>query len=205
MENIYTSIEAFRVYGNFMGFFPLSFNGPSRKGIWKVKKVNILQVFISLGILFISSVANIIHYLRAWYKWDNIFHFSIWSWLIMVAYPMIFMQFLFQMSNLNEIKELFKILHEIDLKFQLMSMKVNFESHRKFVKYFTIFIVFTPILNYSFTFFSGYYLSESDVDSLLQELFYFCYMFYQCYIITQFITFTYLLKERFKLLGELLK
>jgi hypothetical protein len=58
LENFFTSVEPFLVFAKFLGFFPMSFDGPARNGKFKVKFFNIFATscftLISALILFLN-------------------------------------------------------------------------------------------------------------------------------------------------------
>lgn len=51
MENFYTSVKSFLFFAKLLGIFPMSFEGPARKGLLKVKWQN---VFISFCLVLVT-------------------------------------------------------------------------------------------------------------------------------------------------------
>lgn len=57
MENIFTVAKPFLVFARFLGLFPLSFEGPARKGILRVKLVNIAITICTMILIFVTVVS----------------------------------------------------------------------------------------------------------------------------------------------------
>jgi hypothetical protein len=59
MENIFTAAEPFLVFGQIIGFFPKSFCGPAREGVFAVKWYNVLTSTCLFSLLIFNVVINI--------------------------------------------------------------------------------------------------------------------------------------------------
>lgn len=204
MENFFTSSEPFFLLARSMGFIPYSFDGLSRKGNLKITKLNILQVFIAMSILFFVAIANFIHY-RFYLRGMDFFEYSIWSWLLMFSYPLIFFQFIFQMFKMKDIKKLCNSIDECDRKLNILYLKVDHKKHRKFIKYLTLIVICLPSLNYAQTMIFCQYFNILSSDTLIQEFFYSIHLIFENFIFAQFIVLVYHVRERFLLLSKALK
>lgn len=60
MQNIYSTSKNFLLYGKYFGFYPLSFEGPARKGFWKFKKINLFPTLCSVLLLISIIYMNIV-------------------------------------------------------------------------------------------------------------------------------------------------
>jgi hypothetical protein len=205
MDNFYTSIKPFCIFANYMGFFPFSFDGPARKGFLKIKKINVLQIVLVLIILTTATVGNFVLYVYTYDPTLSFFRYSVWTWLMVFADPIIFLQFFIQLKKQHEIRSFLKLMHDIDLRFMSLGLQVDHKSHRKFVRNLSISIMFLPCMNYIIPVLGSYYYGQISSNTFAQEFFYFVYVSVECFIFTQFVVFTYLLRERFKLLSKLLR
>lgn len=53
MDNIYTVAENFLIFGKCLGFYPFSFDGPSKKGIFVTKLYDVVASVVLLAIVSI--------------------------------------------------------------------------------------------------------------------------------------------------------
>lgn len=60
-ENIFTTSEHFLTLLKFSGLFPMSFNGPTRDGNFKIKATNVIVSLLSLSTLVTCFIVNLIN------------------------------------------------------------------------------------------------------------------------------------------------
>lgn len=61
MENIFTTIEPFCIVMKMFGIFPISFDGPAYKGVFKTTFCDALATIISLCLLLLIIIANMLY------------------------------------------------------------------------------------------------------------------------------------------------
>lgn len=166
------------------------------KGIFKYNKTNLIQVIV---VLLIFTIANIFHY-RFFICGMDFFEYSIWSWFLFFSYPLIFIQFIFQMCKLNEMRELMRVLYKCDIKIYSLYLQIDHRKQRKVVKYLLIFIVSWVAINVIQVTICHYF-NLLGLHSMIQGYFYSLILLFENYVCFQFIVPSYQVRERFKLLN----
>lgn len=108
MDNVYTSFELLLRITNFVGFFPISFNGPARRGILETSCADCIiaaVVVIVNSVLVFFILAN-----NAFVSLDSkILHYG-WAVILMSEYIFIFLlHFLYLFRAKNFVKFLHKL------------------------------------------------------------------------------------------------
>jgi hypothetical protein len=70
MENIFTAAKPFLVVSKYLGLFPMSFDGPTRKGSLKLKWTDLIYLFLAF-FLFISALYFCLTSKITFYKTDS--------------------------------------------------------------------------------------------------------------------------------------
>jgi hypothetical protein len=199
MENFYTTVRPFCKLGNFLGFFPFSFDGDVRKGNLIIKKVNLLQMAIAIAFLILMMVANSVQYKMSLINRD-FFEYGVWSWVMSFSLPSLLIILVMQMTMHKKIKKFFAHMHACDEKFYKLGIMIDHARHRIVIILLSLLTVFVTVFNYS-----QIVLAQSlEVEALIQEFFFACYLLYECFIFSQFIIMAYLVRERFKCLQSYL-
>lgn len=198
MENFYTAIEPFCIISKFLGFLPLSFEGPIRKGILKTKNFDLISSAIWIVILMTISIqaCDI-----ASKSSQNFFRAQVWSWILMTgAMSIVVVNFVYQMIKLKKIVNFFHHLHSCDLKLYTLNAQVNHKRDKIFIAMISISALFCPMFYYIFMIIAAYLLNQNL--GLIWNLMYDVYLMYKCYLFVQFITAAYAVRERLKALNN---
>jgi len=186
----------------------MSFVKPVRKGKLKFTNISLLRASIAfvvlIGILFFV-VDNHVKYISEHQPFLGI---MVWSWLLIFLYPMIAIQLSFQMVKAKDIRNFFNFMDGIDNKFYKLFIKIDHKRHRKIVFRITATIISSLTVRFigSLIFAIMYrdkYTTNANV--LAQEIAYFGYLLYVFIFSLQFVFTTYLLRERFSVLKDLLR
>lgn len=205
MNNYFTSIEPFY---KIFGLLPLSFENQAWKGNMKVSYLSLAKsigVFLFLIILMFFIIWNHIIFIN---EKQPFLALMFWSWFLVAVYPTIFIQFSYQMIKSKDIRKFFKFMDEIDHKFRKLCINIDHQRHRKITFRSTIIIAvtliirFIPVLIFSILN-KEYYKSNGNMTA--NEISYFGFLIYISAFTLQFVFPTYLLRERFIALKELLE
>lgn len=208
MENLYTSIRPFYKVLKFFGLFPMNFEGPIRNGNLKITKLSMINTIILFGVLA-STMANIImNHIKFEEEKQPFLGMIIWSWFLIFIYPVIIIQLIIQMTVIKDIRNYFKFMHEIDKKMRGLFVKIDHVRHQKVIFWSTIFFLFTIIARFIASLFNGMvygvvYATKGNL--VVQEFSYVCFLFSETFFILQFVFPTYLIRERFRILTDLLR
>jgi len=208
MENYFTSIEPFYKITNVFGFLPMSFVKPVRNGNLKFTYFSVFRtslVFVFLLILIFFIIRNHIIFSN---ENQSFLVVMIWSWFLLFIYPFIIVQLIFQLTKAKDIRDLFCFIDEIDSKFHKLFIKIDHQRYRKKIFRVTVFMIGTLILRFSGSFVVGllnaeHYTSKGSMQ--VQEIAYLVFLLYVTLFTLQFVFLTYLLRERFVVLKELLR
>jgi hypothetical protein len=208
MDNYFTSIEPFYKIAKIFGLFPMNFEKPIRKGNLKFTKFSIMWTIITFIILLTMNGFIIHNHITYTLENQPFFSLMVWSWFLIVVYPIIIVQVIIQMYKMKDIRKFIHFMHQIDLKIQQLHIQLD---HKKFIrKIFCTTIISTGNMLIRFLVSSIYacysksfLLTEGSM--IVQEICYLCVLFYQCFFTLQFIFPVYLINERFKALKELLR
>jgi hypothetical protein len=99
-------------------------------------------------------------------------------------------------------------MNKIDSKFQKLFIKINHQRYKKKIFRVTVFMISTLILRFTGSFAVGIINSEhytSKGSMQVQEIAYLVFLLYVTLFTLQFVFITYLLRERFVVLRELLR
>lgn len=117
MENVFTAFEPFLGFSKLVGFCNVSYDGPTRKGIFKVKWFNI---FASSGLIAFFTVFNFLNVKNGnfvdidsdllYYGWMVPSLFELGSQLILL---------LWQFSKKKHFVSVLQKLHDVDKKVKL--------------------------------------------------------------------------------------
>lgn len=112
MENVYTVSKTFLTTIKFLGFFPLSFEGPARKGFLKVKWYNFINVSCLIAFsIFISVLLS----KRLFFVFnDSSFIDEIWNSLMRLENFSYFGLFTYQMFRIKNTVKFLKLLYSFD-------------------------------------------------------------------------------------------
>lgn len=208
MDNYFTSIEPFYKISNIFGFLPLSFVKPVRKGNLKFSYFSIFRTILVFVALFLLIILIIRNHIIFTYEKQSFLVVMIWSWFLLFIYPFITTQLIFQLTKAKEIRNLFYFMDEIDSKFHKLFIKIDHQRYRKKVFSATFVIIGILVLRFSGSFVVGilnieHYKSKGSMQ--VQEIAYFVFLLYVTLFSLQFIFPTYLVRERFIALKELLR
>lgn len=208
MDSCYAEIEPFFKISKNFGLFPMSFEGPIGKGSLKFTKLSILRTIVAFGLLlFMIGMIIVNHFI---YQSDKqpFLGSMIWSWFLLLAFPSLIIQLIFQIYQTNGTKDFVHFMGEIDRKLYGLYLKINHQKHRKFILRVTVVIFGVILFRFlaSLVLFSlrgGYYTTGGKM--ITQEAGFTAVLFFECYFSLQFIFPTYQIRERFILLRNLLR
>lgn len=95
MENIYTVAANVLFFGKLVGFFPLSFNGPPRKGILSTKWHDVTAFCVMIVFISFFMIMNLLN--KAYIEssssmvtngWNISINIEIISYLLLIGYQM---------------------------------------------------------------------------------------------------------------------
>lgn len=198
MENFYTSIKPFCVFSQIFGFFPLSFDGPPRKGIFKTKSINVLLVIVSQGTMITFAYRAIEVGING--SNENFFRARIWSWILICGFLMTLLHFLFQMTKLKKIVKFYHHIHLLDAKLYTIHAQVNHKKNKMFILAATLSLIMLPLLDFTSVSIAAYFLGSKF--GFLWNLMYNIYLMCKVYLFVQFITAAYAVHERLKALNN---
>lgn len=208
MDNHFTTIEPFYKVAKIFGLFPMSFEEPIRKGNLKFTKFSIVRTIATFG--FLLTMNGMIIHNHITYQSENqpFLSLMVWSWFLILVYPIIIIQLILQVYFMKDIKSFIYFMHEIDLKFRQLHIKIDHKACRKKIFYITMFVIGNILIRFlgsTFYAFNQAFSVFTEGKMLIQEICYLCFLFYQCVFTLQFIFPAYLIKERFKALKDLLR
>jgi nitrate reductase gamma subunit len=204
MENFYTSVKPFYNFARILGFFPLVFEGPVRKGV--LKKA-LWTSLLPLMVLLILSVCNVLHYKHFVHDASSEFlKFSVWSIATMVNYTLLLLQFIFHLTKASKVKKFMVFMQKCDEKFNATSLFIDHKQQRKYIKCLIFAVLLLTLLRYIETLVVyKIFLRELQRTSFVQEHFCAYFMLYECFFCLQFIIPAYIVRERFKILKSSLR
>jgi hypothetical protein len=209
MENYFTSIEPFyRITNIFFGLLPMSFVKPVRKGNLKFTNMSLLRTSTAFVVLFGIIIIILDNHAKYISEQQPFLGIMVWSWVLILLYPMIVIQFSFQMVKAKDIRNFFNFMDGIDSKFYKLFIKIDHNRHRKIIFRITATIIGSLTVRLIGTFVfkivchRGY---TTNANVFAQEIAYFGYLLYVFIFSLQFIFTSYLLRERFRTLKDLVR
>ena len=208
MENYFTSIQPFYRLAKFFGLFPMGYKGPERRGILKFTICGFIRTLLAFLVLFGMLFLIFINHIMLLMEQRPFLINMVWSWFLLIIYPVIIFQLILQAIKMKKIRSLFLFMNEIDSKLQQLQVLVDHKKHRRFISYNLVFLVGIMLIRFIL---QGYalvkngspYRTRSSV--LVQEICFLWFLFYYCLLSLQFVFITYLVRERFKALKDLLR
>lgn len=200
MENFYTSIEPLCIFQRFLGFFPQTFEKPVTEGYLSATNCSIIQTICAIIVILASIIGNIIHFYVYEINKGSFFTDSIWNWILMLGMTFVLLQFIYQMNKMDEIKMFFKLMHSIDVKLSYLTCGIDFIEERKFVKKLSVIFACLLIARVPIVALLGFEYNVYNVETMVSEIMYNIHLSYECLFCLQFFVFTYILRERFRLL-----
>ena len=155
MDNFYTSMAPFCFISQIIGFFPLSFDGPARKGFFKTKIVNVFMVIVSQGTIIIFACQAIDIGIKG--SNDNLLRARVWSWILICGLLMTLLHFLLQMTNLKKIVKFYHGIHRLDLKLYAINAQVDHKKSKNFVIAALISMIILPLYEFTTSLVSAHY------------------------------------------------
>lgn len=114
MENVYTIIKPFYILAKVIGLFPLSFDGPMYKGIFKTKFYDVLIPVIVPGMSISLIALNII--INEGPASSSAMLADVWKIHTVFGCFLVILQFVVQMNNYKSIPKFLEVLNNYDLK-----------------------------------------------------------------------------------------
>lgn len=122
MENIFTSVQPFYVLAKVLGTFPMSFDGPACKGLFKVKwhdltvSALLFAFLLTLSFLKISLADSFIV--------ESVVLQEAWGLSLIAGLYITLAQLAFQIYKRNEIKQFLRHLDDFDLEVSCEEFKL---------------------------------------------------------------------------------
>lgn len=125
MDNIYTVSKNFLSFGRCLGFYPFSFHGPSRKGIFVTKWYDVAASAVLLTIVSIYFVLTLIFHGFV----DSVSKILLVSWRvsIILEYLCFWILVCFQLGNRNCFKLFLSQMDNVEVKADSFSKAQKFE------------------------------------------------------------------------------
>jgi len=205
MENYLTSLEPFYKISKLL---PVSFEKPIRKGNLKFTYLSLLRTAVVFVILFVFIIFILSNHIIFTNENQAFLALMFWSWFLIAVYPTIILQLTFQMIKTKDIRIFFNFMDDIDSKFRKLCIKIDHQRHRKIIfrctwlMTSTLLLRFLPILIFSILNKDEY---KTNGNMTANEISYFGFLVYISAFTLQFVFLTYLLRERFSALKELLE
>lgn len=216
MENIYTCYKPFYVLSKCLGMFPMSFEGPPRKGKLKVKwhdwllpgfATLIPTAIIAVNIFCDDSPASTSPFLS-----------KLWVIEILFGVFLMMTQFPYQLLKHRNIEEFLNRVHHFDQKVELLfalktstktylqakhlNLSTDFKNQRKITKIFAIAVTSTLPALFLIALAFYYFNIGSNCILFLGNVY---AMLFNCFYTAQFACAALALRERFKLVNEYMK
>jgi len=207
MENYFSSIQPFYRVAKFFGLFPMSYKGSVPKGVIKFTACSLIRTILAaillLGMILLIMFNHILFLMERRPLLINM----VWSWFLIIIYPVIFFQLILQALRIKKIRSFLLFMNEIDGKLEQL-VKLDHKKHRRFISCNLVLlagiILIRSLLRWYVLVKNGaQYQTRASV--LVQEMCYLWFLFYNCLFSLQFIFATYLLRERFRALKDLLR
>jgi hypothetical protein len=202
MENFYTTIQPLCVFGNILGFFSFSFEGETRKGHLVVKKLTVFQIALAIFTLCTVMIVNAIQYKTDLVERD-FFEYRVWSWVLIFNLPTVLILIIIQMARHKRIKEFFVEMHACDQKISKLNILIDHARQKKVIIGLLSVSVFGTVAHYLHVLLRGRH--TLDVSTVIQEFFYAYYLLYECFMLFQLTIYSFIIRERFKILQNYLK
>lgn len=198
MDNFYTSIKNFCFSSQLFGFFPMSFEGPVRKGIFKVKFINLVITVTSLSIILIFSSRAIDVGIAS--SQENFFRARVWTYILILGLLWTYVHFAYQIGNLKNTLNFFHLLHQCDLKLYVLNSQVDFKKEAKFITMASISPLLLTMAQFVIAMISSYFLHT--LFGVFYNIMYSHFLMYKCFFFAQFVIFAHVVNERFKALNH---
>lgn len=208
MENYFTSIQPFYRLAKFFGLFPMSYKGPVRRGILKFTICGFIRTLLAFLVLFTMLFFIFINHIMLLMEQRPFLINTVWSWFLIIIYPVIIFQLILQAIKMKKIRSFFIFMNEIDSKLQQLQVLLDHKKHRRFISYNLAFLVGIMLIRFIL---QGYALLKSGsryrtrASVAVQEICFLWFLFYYCLLSLQFVFITYLVRERFRALKDLLR
>jgi hypothetical protein len=116
MENIFTVAKPFLTFAKLLGVFPMSFEGPARKGFLKVHWSDLMFSglgFISLILYFYFTmlVENLFSFLS-----DSMIVLKVWKVVLKLSSLVLFCQFWYQLTRRRLIARFLHLIRNFDME-----------------------------------------------------------------------------------------
>jgi hypothetical protein len=126
MENIFTVAKPFLIFAKLLGVFPMSFDGPARKGFLKTKLADLVHSIFSFVIIFslfyyVSFASSLIKSLTA-----TEIAFQGWMTALYLQTSIFICLFLYQLSRCRNVVRFLNLVHCVDKKVKMLTWKLRF-------------------------------------------------------------------------------
>lgn len=209
MDNYFTSIEPFYRVAKVFGLFPMSFEQPVSKGNLKFTKFSIMRAIGTF--LFLLAMNCMIIHNHITYQSENqpFLSLMVWSWFLILVYPIIITQLIVQMYKMKDIKKFLHFMHQVDQKFRQLRIKIDHKRYRKKIFYTTMLAIGNMLTRFVcsivYALYNDAFVFTTQGSMMVQEFCYLCFLFYQVFFTLQFIFPVYLIKKRFETLKDVLR
>lgn len=208
MENFFTSIQPFYRLAKFFGLFSMSYRGSVRKGILKFTICSIIRTLLAFFALFAMIFFILVNHIMLLVEQRPFLINMVWSWFLVLIYPVIFIQLILQVSKMKKLRSFLLFMNETDKKLQQLQINIDHKKQRRFISYnltFFVGIMLIRCILQGYTMVKNRSIYRTRASVVVQEICYLCYLFYCCLLSFQFIFITYLLRERFRAIKDLLR
>jgi hypothetical protein len=130
----------------------------------------------------------------------------IWSIVSIFNLILLLMQMLLHISRSGRVKKFLKFMQNCDEKFNTLQLFIDYQKQRRVIRNKTLLVVALILLRYAQTILMYCTLFKGvQRTSFIQELFCCYFLLYVCTFCLQFIIFTYLVRERIKIITNSLE
>jgi hypothetical protein len=194
MENIFTSSSSILLQAKVFGFFPMSFEVPARKGIFKVKWYNLVATFI-------SAVLQIVLFSEFFVQTNGTAPTEIitiaWSATRNLEGFFYFIFFCCQIWNRRKVVKFLELLFEVDGN---LCIQIDHKKHKKISSTFTITSIVIASIYSSVISLMRYFQGYDNQVILIPR--FFVQQNFKIFFLVQFILASFALRERFRLIND---
>lgn len=193
MENFYTSFKPFFDVAKLCGLFPYSFDGPTRKGIFKTKFNG--YFFASITLCFLIMIIIKTFNIAMNQSNAQILEAKVWCWILNFGSIFSLIYFIFQNCHLKEILDIFHLLHFCDEKLLTLNTCVDFKKEKTFNYSASYSVILCPLVYFVTMLILSHFLGV--VYAFQWYIMYSHFLMYKLFFFAQFIVTSNAVKERF--------
>lgn len=112
MDNIYTTVQAFATLLKVLGVFPMSFEGPARKGVLKTKFRDVVITIFPVSVLIVLILFALLDHKLV--TIESSILAKAWNFCLILGLFMLLVAFVYQIIHRHNIRDLLQLLDNFD-------------------------------------------------------------------------------------------